>query len=392
MVLSPKEAIVHLAQVQERTRTGADEVSNLALGFGQGVSNRSRAVEGLDLKVQDAGESLDSIRHDLSAHRSVRARSRWHWVLENITSGRLGLGTTDSRYASTWRWRYALSASNLHVTGWRPTEQFREKLAANRGFFWAQKNAYRLNNIPKEINVKLLKEALGRVLVDHGGFHSLELACEVFVLTEISSFGSTWSAGVYFPNDIHFKLMERQLSDPFGIFVTNEQTPLVENLVLMAKQHFDSALVLFNVNPSEKNRKRKKEAKRDYEMAKTGLRIVRDDKHGNIEISPPFEKRETPSAKSSTVVHAMRQDIEDYNAKIAALVTKEDAQKKRFDKLSGLFNGNGQVASTFEALQALDVGESEKTNCCICLDSLGASAHSDSFGSARVSMTKCGHL
>ena len=53
-VLSCDEAIMHLAQLQEATRAGDDEVAFLQLGFGQGVARRARAIDSVDQQIVDS--------------------------------------------------------------------------------------------------------------------------------------------------------------------------------------------------------------------------------------------------------------------------------------------------------------------------------------------------
>jgi Zinc finger, C3HC4 type (RING finger) len=404
--LSPKEAIVHLAQVQETARTGENTVSELSLGFGQGLSKRTRAVEGLDVRLQDAEEELAALRHDLEVHRRNRAKARWHWALESVTSSGGGVQDDTARgdgpFDAVRRWfRSALSGSpnlpNSPTAGWRPTDRFRHYLACrHENFYWAHKNSFRLGNIPKEVTVQDVQTAVARVLCDHGKCDSFDSACKSFFLAEISSSEKSWDAGLYFPSDVHSKLVEHQASKPFGIFVTDdsEQVPLIEDNTIRTKQQFDSAIVQYNISPTEKNRQRKKETKRNYEIAKAGLLIVREASPGSIHLHEAMQFRENVPGLSTELLNELRQRIDDCSRHISSLLTREAAQQKRVERMSVMFNGDSHVGSAFEILQALASGATEQTSCCICLCALGESDENnkESYGSAKVSMTKCGHL
>lgn len=80
---------------------------------------------------------------------------------------------------------------------------------------------------------------------------------------------------------------------------------------------------------------------------------------------------------------------------LAKTITEASEKVERVGSRLDILNNSVDQLSTVETLQALAQGDSSKTMCCICLDTLGSTEDSDDdvVGSnAKISLTKCGHL
>ena len=250
-VLSCDEAIMHLAQLQEATRAGDDEVAFLQLGFGQGVARRARAIDSVDQQIVDSEQALKKAQGDLSAARTSKARALWHLALERITMGMIPLcelSSVSPKFRSLWGWRLLLHSFRYEVDvnvnvesevsilppsllsrglqsfqswlqvrsnpidsaarklpillsrGWRPSTSFVRSLPIRHPcYFWAHPNSFTLQSIPKEVSLNDIQSAIKKVLEDHyDNGDSLRLALQGFHVKKVSKCpisADSWTAG-----------------------------------------------------------------------------------------------------------------------------------------------------------------------------------------------------
>jgi hypothetical protein len=294
-VLSCDEAIMHLAQLQEATRAGDDEVAFLQLGFGQGVARRARAIDSVDQQIVDSEQAQKKARGDLSAARTSKARALWHLALERITMGMIPLSELSSaspKFRSLWQWRLLIHSfrydvdeeseasvpppsllarglqsfqSWLHVRsnpidftasklpillsrGWRPSTSFVRSLPIRHPYyFWAHPNSFTLQSIPKEVSLKDIQNAIKKVLEDHyDRGDSLRLALQGFHLKKVSECPLTadsWTAGFSFHgNDEATATIVHKSGHINGIEMLDaHRVPRVVERIKIAEEKLDSA-------------------------------------------------------------------------------------------------------------------------------------------------------
>jgi hypothetical protein len=105
------QAILFLAQIQEDTRTCDDQVAGIALGFGQGMSRRARAVQSVEEKIEQACSAVDAARDALAKANKEKSKLLWHLALEKITTGALPFNSmkeASPKFRTLWLMRSLL--------------------------------------------------------------------------------------------------------------------------------------------------------------------------------------------------------------------------------------------------------------------------------------------
>lgn len=256
--MSCDEAIVYLAQVQEAARTGNDEVAELTLGFGQGLSKRVRACHSADQKLAESREALQNASAENKKDKSQRAKALWHLALEMVTMGKLTehLGRVKPKFQSLWSWKSLVSAhpqaSQFPVflqRGWRPSSSLLVNWhRSHPEFFWSHPSSYFLESIPVEAEQKEVALAVALSLVYSGFCDSAEAALQRFQLIEMEKASSTWKAGLLFDSKEEAAAVLQNSAHSNGILVVSASTiPLVEDHILANKAAFDEAKAAYNV-------------------------------------------------------------------------------------------------------------------------------------------------
>lgn len=261
-VMSCDEAVLYLAQVQEATRTGDDEVATLSLGFGQGLSKRARAAaSSADEKLAKAAASLQKASAANKEAKSQRAKARWHLALEKLTMGELPHYLSElasPKFRCLWAWRSAVATfpnctlpkfPMFLLRGWRPSSS----LAADwhhihPEFYWSHPHSCLLESIPTGVKAPEIAGAIAAALVEAGTVESLQAARQRFYLIELRKSLRVWNAGVQFARKEDADAIFYRTTKLNGISVaTVFNLPEVEDSIVACKYAYDEALVACNV-------------------------------------------------------------------------------------------------------------------------------------------------
>jgi hypothetical protein len=256
-VMSCDEAILYLAQVHEATRTGNDEVSELSMGFGQGLSKRVRASNSVEQKLTEARETLQKATMENKEAAAQRAKALWHLALEMVTMGELPnrfVGRVNSKFRTLWRWRSLVSAHSkvdqaqtqlpvLLRRGWRPSTSLTENWHRIRPeFFWSHPNTFLFESIPSEVEVKEVAIAVVDAMVECGVCESPEAAQQRFQLIEMERSSSAWKAGFKFDLREDAAAVLQRAATMHGIRLASSSTiPHVEDHIAATKAAYDEA-------------------------------------------------------------------------------------------------------------------------------------------------------
>ena len=266
IVMSCDEAIMHLAQLQEATRAGSDEIACMALGFGQGLSRRVRASDSVELKLAEAEERLLSANAENQTAKSQCARTRWHLALEKLTMGVLPnqcVLRAETKFRTLWRLRSVVSALRAQMPGpvlplvlrrgWRPGRRMTDSWHRTRpDFFWSHPLSFILEDIPCQVSVKELRLSLAEFLEDSavGDSYSLAAALSNFKVSEIgaSPASDSWRAGlVFFSYEAAAAFLEATRK-PTGVHLSHQAiVPSIETRILQTKAAYREARAIESV-------------------------------------------------------------------------------------------------------------------------------------------------
>lgn len=262
-VMNCDEAIMHLAAMQESTRTNdGGEVATMQLGFGQGVVRRGRAVDSVEEKMKASKDIIHSATKDLKASTSARAKARWHWALEMVTTGQMpfeDLANVTQKFRTLWSWRSIYAAvedAKLHAStaacndspslsgstwwslfgsadtttsnnniealpemltrGWRLSNigVFCNDLLQKRNFFWTRPYSYFLCSIPNTISIDKIEQAILST-IKSGNLDDKPVISE----HHRDPKNDTWGAGIVFTNKAPFSLVMKEALKASGIKV-----------------------------------------------------------------------------------------------------------------------------------------------------------------------------
>lgn len=430
-VMNCDEAIMHLAALQESTRTNEDEVATMTLGMGQGLARRNRAtVYSVDEQIKDAESIVHRARKGLKAAATGRAKARWHWALERITTGCLpseDLVDVNPKFRSLWLWRSvyiaAEKAMNTQSTNtgssltnrmgrlgsaWRNlfgsattcTGRFPVFLrrgwrlnavrfsAGPKRFFWTDPNSFFLDPIPKGVKPEDIEHVIASVVDDK------RMPFEVKFHHNHPTH-DTYCAGLVFKNSDIADVVLRKASTVLGIVVADiSAVPDYGEKLKACEAALRDAEAACAVHPTETNKHKIVKARRLLERLQKGLRIVKTPHAGefleNIIISNAYRHpRSLKPTTSEALIDNLVGTIEDAGTAIAE---KSDELSKESEKIERLRKKTKSVPeevmrlSAFDLLQNLSNGEKDKTFCCICLDTLGSEITANG---PAVTMTKC---
>lgn len=231
------EAILFLAEIQDVAGSGgAGSTTDLALGFGQGVTRRHRAADESKVKELEAARSLAA--ENISFLKERRARLRWHWALEMVTTGNYKV--PRKKRLPLWLWRSAVMHHNgspaLLRCGWRPTREFARRLS----FAWAKENSLLVKEIPQEITRELVAAAVSRSSGE-------TISHREVVMSEENE--SKWSAYVIMPNTASVKSVLTQANTGRGILLDDDvSSRAIASLVTEAREVYERAVAKNNVS------------------------------------------------------------------------------------------------------------------------------------------------
>jgi len=261
-VMSCDEAIMHLAQLQEATRTGEDEVAGMAMGFGQGLSRRVRASDTVEQKLAEAEQRLQTANSENQAAKSRRAKARWHVALERITMGGLPgrcVERASAKFRALWRLRSMAVAEHELVDtlptilrrGWRPAASMvREWHKAHPEFFWSHPVSFVLEGIPAEVSLAEVGSCVAELLLDKevGDSYSLESAQNCFTIMEVGASAASWRAALSFSSYEAAAAVLKAANHPHGLSLAHDSAiPAVQSRILQTKAAYNEARALESV-------------------------------------------------------------------------------------------------------------------------------------------------
>jgi hypothetical protein len=441
--MSCDEAILYLAQVQEATRTGDGEIAGMLLGFGGGVSKRARAAtESVSEKIQEVEVQLQKALAENQRQKSLRAKARWHWLMEKITTGKLPLQcmeTVSIRFRTLWLWR--LMASGLSVAedglanrslwnwrslvtglvhgglsnkntnsleltkklpgllrrGWRPSSKLIHVLRFKYNFLWTHPHSFELNNLPQQVTENDILEAFADILVDQGAHYSVDAAKRSL---EVFKIGHR-KAALRFRDSIDpTKILDRASE---GIVLPSPCiTTKWNECMAAAEAAFQNAKTIYSVHPTDVNQETFRYAKEKNERVKRGLIVITKsisksiDHDWDVVLQPAYlDPRTDMNLLDGMLISQSEECIKSssycINSQAGDITSLEKKLAKYKQALENHISDDVTAMSAFEAIQAMQKrDESQLPDCSICLMTLGDNAVATS--TANISMTKCGHL
>lgn len=422
-----------MAQLQEATRTGEDQVAELAMGFGQGLSRRVRASDSVEQKLVEAEQALHTARAEKQYAKSQRAKARWHLAMEKVTMGALpGNFLRRSKFRSLWRWRSVATALHQEQEGgaslplvlrrgWRLSPTMSRDWQTIRPFFWSHPLSFFLEGLPMVVQLDEVESGIAEFLYDRGpryqvnktekirqsvgDSYSLEAARKCFEVIAFSTSPSSdsWIAGLTF-SSYEAAAATLKAASERGIQLRHAAPiPAVKSRIEQTRAAYSEARKVEDVNPTSQNADAKQVAKVAYKAAKLGLKIVgtapkarRVDVDVGISLARGVYRTQEPTSAASFLARAAAL-IANHSNKVAAArkdILNQERKISRFRVVAGREEYGAAVTamSAFEALQALSNREFDSTSCCICLDALGSTdVRGDGNAvKASISMTKCG--
>jgi hypothetical protein len=415
-VYSCAEAIRFLSQVEDIARTDADFVTDVRVGGGGGVSRRDRALESPQEIYQRAKETLARFSTICGSARLRRAKAYWHLALEGVTTGRLPSKEYESVAPGArklWDWRANASTCNdkrkipfLLRRGWRPTRVFLGTPSTDRGvvlqelykwrphFRWAHPFAILLSEIPQQVTHEDLVRAFESCRKRSNGVAALSV--RAYPLAD-SPEPSTWRAIVHLKNQSDIEHVLKRLKSAEGIKISCATSlPWIEQNLASAKAKRNEAIAEHKVHPCLLTQRKVSKATKEFQEAQIGLRIAGKERYyaGQVLGARAFDNniRSVSPRVSDSLFFSITKQVEEATAVLAAnrpTIEQAKAQLKRLEtRVENGVSQHVESLNTFETLQALKMGQPEKTLCPICYDSLGQSHGSG----GRVSLTRCGHL
>lgn len=408
-VMSCHEAIRYLSQLQEEVRTDEAFVSGLQLSAGGGMAKRVRAVEPLEERRQNCRSKLQNAKKQIKIWQSTRAKARWHLAMEKISTGAIIVKCRDIKpsVAALWRWRaviakriitlkresdFAVSRCFL-LRGWRPSQEWINAglHKAHPGFAWAYPFALALHNIPRNVNKNEIEFAIYRALKEQ---------CSKINVVAISSCNNNnvgWKAIVHFQNSDDAKLFGQKGRRGFSVS-TKAHIPFLEEETQKATATLEEAKNQHNVYPTVMSKRKLKESQNALlAMKNKGLQITMDEDSSHILLSRAKNApRSLNPPTSQSLYNQLCDSIQVAKDKIATtlpICEEQTKMLKNLDKFSGVPE-EIQSMSAFESLEALSMKDYKKTNCAICLGTLGSTFWGvlSEGHQGMVGLTVCGHL
>ena len=449
-VLSPLQALRYLSQAERQANVGDEFISDQQFSRGQGASNRTRAVEGIEEQVQQAQHAVDEATKKEAEAKSRRAKAHWHLALELVTTGALCnqhelMSKVSPKMLLLWKYRHLclkceVEASNegiaLFQRGWRPCSTLAsDLLASNPSFHWAKSGCLQIANIPSQVSVDDVQFALGegskrapaarsrletlrkkmenetkpdaktRIqsdtmkaedVLNQAILHDRQLKQPAVV--KLAATTENWMAHLEVADEGY---LLRQAQRATGISLRSTQTiPYIEASLAAATARYDQAVAEANVHPCQKNIKEKGEAKKALDRAKLGLLITTAQSASsanNVIISRALGTvRGTAPRTASALVEGAHAAIAQASDSLERTLSRLKNGRSTLARLTTALNRGVQDVSqksAYEVLEALRQNDFDSTFCPICLANFGESAGDDPKIEAKiVAMISCGHF
>ena len=407
-VISCTQAMQHLAQLQGMAQTSDDFVSDMWMGVGAGAVQRARATESAEVQIQRCRETLNSATEQVKKSKVKRARARWHWAMECVTTGDMhhASPTRRSRHSALWRWRWVIKrllaeagSTSLRllpaflVRGWRPSESLVKGhlYRTHPEFAWAHPRSLEICRIPPMVT----KEEIGHSM----NIELPEIARSFRVVGDPSAKGDKeWRAVLQFERKDDAKLFLQKVQSRKGLSVkTDHSIPFIQEAIESAKEDLAVAEAAHKVYPTNATRRKVVDARKIYRLRLLGLRITmpsktkdeHDMKHIHL---MQFGQRSIQPATSFALFKKFDEIVGEAASDVAHFEHIVHTESRNLERLQRTSDVSEEVKSmsAFEALQALKSKRGHSTWCPICLGPLG---HNDLAGhGGLVTLTNCGHL
>eukprot|EP00578_Thalassiosira_sp_NH16_P021382 CAMPEP_0181099756 /NCGR_PEP_ID=MMETSP1071-20121207/12826_1 /TAXON_ID=35127 /ORGANISM="Thalassiosira sp., Strain NH16" /LENGTH=1332 /DNA_ID=CAMNT_0023182433 /DNA_START=29 /DNA_END=4027 /DNA_ORIENTATION=+ len=453
-VMSPAEALRYLSQAERNANVGDEFISDQQFSRGQGATSRVRAAEDIEDQVKRAHDLVSEASKKEKDARSKRARSHWHLALELITTGALCESLSDvSPIVFLWKLRSlciksgdgggrSIGIAPFLFRGWRPRLSFAEDLlATNPSFHWARPGCLLLENIPPQVSIDDVREALyeasrkeprarmnlkalrKRLEKVKGEPNKARIQTQI-VETEnqlpeaveydqqlrqpsvmacplLSATTENWKAYVQVSD---CEDIIRQAKSRTGISLkSSDAVPHVQSAQEKAQEQFIQADAEQNVHPCAANIKKKADAQKALEIAKLGLTIKSESTpfHSSIHVLLSRASRSlrgpAPRSKSALLEGSYANIAHATESLEQALTRLQHGQSTLTRLMPALSRGvpqDGQK-SAYDTLECLRRNEFGGNHCLcpICQMTFGENAGEDPKEVGKiVAMLFCGHF
>lgn len=390
--LSIEEAIQFISQAHSATRTRTDFVSDLVMGGGGGAANRIRAVQSgtkAEDRLHDRQEKLRLTQNALASDRNRRAKARWLWAVEAITTGELQCYGSVRNIFVRLLWQGRRSSKSR---GWRPTRAFfghgstieitaRDEAAILRllyeehCFKWAHPFAILLSHIPSEVNLHDVTSSL-KGCVRRGKLREGHKYGEVHLFPAGPRPGApSWNTICHFESREEVDVVLDAASKSQGIELKSTAViPWISDRIAQAKRRLDQAEAHDFVHPSVENSSKLRAALTEYKQAKAGLRASLHYEHGRVLLSKGFEGFR--SSVNDSFEKELEMEIHDLtdsiNEHARILKSLEIEMTQLTSEITNTLSGKAKATTAVEALEALKNGKAEETHCPFCQYELGS--------------------
>ena len=372
------EAIQFISQAEGQVNTRENFVTDLRVTAGGGVSSRNRAnvLDNTEETLKEVKDQYNICKTSVHINLRKRAKMRWQKCLELITSGEL----PDEEYASvnkfySFLWKARRSTPDSSRRGWRPWNV----AGVPEKFRWGSPNALLISSIPncvekEDILFSLEKKTSGTIgLFSNGPSTQNEL----------------WK-GLALHRNARDILNAVDSKNGLPVF-SEAAVPHIDEELERATARFNQAEALAIVHQSGRNSLRREKAESDLTVARRGLRAYTEYKVGHVHIERAFQGFRSENRPRKDFIVELDKEIENSNNQIQNSRKEMQRLSEEMERVTNRITNNVsakvQGMTSVEALQALQIGNKEKTMCTICLEHLG---HSDRDG--LVTVFQCSHL
>ena len=394
-VYSCEEAIQFISQADSNTRKETDFVSDLRMGAGGGAAKRNRAMNmgsRTEEELRELHTKVGEYKTFRAEKQSMRAKKRWHWALESITTGKMSCYKAVENVCIRMKWENRRSATK-EPCGWRPSSQFISRKALlnlsdicgclsmlyqhNRKFHWAHPRVALLSDIPNSVKIDEVEHSIVRCIQRR----KTKIETTGSQVVQLISFGpkfgdGCWNSLCQFERkddyDFFFKVATQ--SNGFEI-KTKAAIPHIVERISRTKTSCDQAEARAITHPSLENEAKKKAAEKEWKEARAGLRAVCHFKAGHVRVSRSFVAFRSKSDEG--LYTNLGKDIASMNEYLdETRKTIEGIEKRMFlletEETSAL-QGEVKVTTAVDALESLKKGDVDETQCPFCMDTLGSS-------------------
>ena len=258
-------------------------------------------------------------------------------------------------------------------------------------FYWANPYAVILDGIPPSVTKLEVKTSIISCLSPQRN----EADNANVVVVELSGPNSSdsWKAVVTFKYKDEFKTFMKMIKSVEGVALKSEGVlPCINEKIDDTKTKLDECVAVNRVHPSPWTMKALSEAKREYKVAKLGLRILAQERKtvGHVSCMKALGPlRNSAPTTASSLFATTAKEVKGARSLLSEQMPKMLRKRKTIDQLKAkISNGVSWSVSqltTVEGLRGLKEGKADQNLCPICYESLG---HDGSL----VALTRCGHM